>query len=996
MKRLEVSFNQFFFFMISLNLSACLSLPSLPLCYDSYDLINLKSLKKNDVFLCCENTAECEAKLSSAIQVQSEEERNEFMAIAKTYYCNEEFVCVLETMNNDEPTGGDDITSNICQTDADCGVGYQCEFNMCVIDVENDDDFDGVPNATDNCLMVPNSQQVDCDRNGLGDACDPAGPCGGELSGQTINFVEMRRTLPQACVFLELEGTNLRTRSNSQGSFSTEFLFNLGTKRLLGFVGGGKNDDETECVNFDQSHSSAYHSKPLFVEKVVIPERLGVDLIQDIFIIPRASLTGRVLRQGFPPNEPAHGGIKVRLIGSSREGTLTDQWGRFYLQNLEPDDQYTLILSSVGYEKQRIEGISLNENTNHVLDTKGVIPVYGNQESIGLSQSGLCQRSLYDTTCDPSDPNDCNNPCGGGGELPSSCSNGLICVPSQWGWGVQLAKNETSQEEKEQVTVSLRILSMPHHQEGNSHLQPEPILIIQPKFSGQTLQVELLPDDDLIIERDNLPPIIYHKFSWSGRLETTELYTMIIEAGDPNRILSARYLNLAIDAEQSEDTYQINFDLTPIRTFDATTNYDEDRDGIIDDEDPDQDGDGCLDSLDSNSRNPYLSLNKLDSCGYSPEWCTDDDDDGLSDLEELLSGLDGRQSSPIENEINLESMFTITAGQGSRINHLRAESSALVTSSPAYQWGKRKEMVVRFAVSPRMASDQDPLRIKFEAPFPLPLLEPVNERSYILEGQWSISLVQDNCPLQNSQIINQLDEFTIGERAQQTCLVRESLLSCASTEGLEYVLCNAEIEIDNSESFLLAETEFSLIVVENSISPSLENLAITPPCSSFCLADYALPQYLYALLRRAFATTESGSCLFEEGSPNDPLEVYLSRPSLLRELVVQCVPLSYDGEMITPENDIESCLVEPLIDELGQAYILTQVLESELPVACEPMMESMMKWGQEPIIVLSDECRTALRMEGGRLKLRLQNQRSEELIIDLPLAMGDQFGRCMF
>ena len=80
-------------------------------------------------------------------------------------------VCLTDTDGDGVPDSEDNCrtTVNTDQLDSDGdGVGDACES------AAPDGDGDGVPDSEDNCPQIPNADQADSDNNGVGDACEPS------------------------------------------------------------------------------------------------------------------------------------------------------------------------------------------------------------------------------------------------------------------------------------------------------------------------------------------------------------------------------------------------------------------------------------------------------------------------------------------------------------------------------------------------------------------------------------------------------------------------------------------------------------------------------------------------------------------------------------------------------------------------------------------------------------------------------------------------------
>ena len=74
-----------------------------------------------------------------------------------------------------------------------CDSGYVFVDQSCVLDVNQDQDRDGIPDLVDNCISISNANQFDCDYDGEGDVCDSNQQCSASLNG-FVQYFEIGET----------------------------------------------------------------------------------------------------------------------------------------------------------------------------------------------------------------------------------------------------------------------------------------------------------------------------------------------------------------------------------------------------------------------------------------------------------------------------------------------------------------------------------------------------------------------------------------------------------------------------------------------------------------------------------------------------------------------------------------------------------------------------------------------------------------------------------
>ena len=231
---------------------------------------------------------------------------------------------------DNEGTSEDTSTSGPCEGEGcnmACEEGFTERLGECVANVEDDEDFDGVPKANDNCPLDPNPDQRDCDQDGLGDACDNESICGITLSGY-ISLYDFDREEDRALgnALIEVEGHPLYTQTDESGQYR---LTNLepGDYHLLVF----------------QPPEEMSGARPLTLARLPfnIPQNDDNASIERDFVIdPPGDIIGAVAFAEQSPFEAVHGGIGVYVEHIPFATTISDQRGRFELRGVPAGEHH--------------------------------------------------------------------------------------------------------------------------------------------------------------------------------------------------------------------------------------------------------------------------------------------------------------------------------------------------------------------------------------------------------------------------------------------------------------------------------------------------------------------------------------------------------------------------------------------------------------------------------------------------------------------------------
>tara|TARA_B100001115_G_scaffold156086_1_gene127814 strand:+ start:377 stop:1861 length:1485 start_codon:yes stop_codon:yes gene_type:complete len=283
-----------------------------------------------------------------------------------------------------------------CENEVDCPVDYTCRLGECVPDVDRDRDFDGVPNAGDNCIDVPNAPQLDLDQDGIGDACDDdVRP--GAIYGYISYYVNDER------LDLALINATIRLKRRSDPAIIAETQTdNTGQYGLINLplTLNDMDDLVLEVISNDYLPTTINNlSMRKFYEypigRVTFYSGNQLSHQANYLIYPPGNIMGRVIFSDEQRNEAVHQVTKITVRSYNLDGSL--------------DEKSSITSISGAYEiedaRQIIEDVSAICCVTGISENNWIIsPRYIGRIDSELNVAGLAT-TTYDITMEEFIPN---------------------------------------------------------------------------------------------------------------------------------------------------------------------------------------------------------------------------------------------------------------------------------------------------------------------------------------------------------------------------------------------------------------------------------------------------------------------------------------------------------------------------------------------------------------------------------------------------------------